>query len=84
MTIQPVNFKVQLKIDKPTAGVLDLTSKETATEFGEVIAIGDEVSSVMIGDKIFFKAWALDVIAYQGENYFFIDSNSEGICAIIK
>ena len=93
--ITPLGKKIQLKIEQPTAGGLDLSAKETAIEVGEIIGLAGERSvnlqnlwigktELKIGDKIFFKAWALDIITYEGEKYYFIDSDSNAICAIIK
>lgn len=82
----PLLNKIQISIDKPTAGSLDLSSKATAIECGEVVAIGRLVNpelEIAIGDKILFKAWAVDIITHEGETYYFIDSDSKGLCAII-
>lgn len=76
--------KIQIEIEKPIAGGLDLSSKETGTENGKVIAIGgDVVNQWILGKTILFKAWALDCIDYEGTKYYFISEDSEGICAII-
>lgn len=83
MTITPFTGKVYLSIEKPTAGGLDLSSKPTAVEHGEVIAIGEGVSSLHVGDKVFVKAWGLDLITYAGETYYFVDMDSKAICAVI-
>lgn len=84
MKIIPTNNKLQIKIDQPTVGSLDLSSKPTAVEYGIVVGIGEGVSGFKIGDKIFFKAWALDVITYEKEAYYFLDALSDGICAYVK
>lgn len=82
--IVPLDNKIQIEIDKPTAGGLDLSSKATGTEFGTILAIGENVTKFKVGDKILFKAWQLDIINYEGEQYNFLDANGEGICALIK
>ena len=83
MNIKPAQNKIYLKIEKPTAGSLDLSSKPTVVEYGEVISIGEGVSGVNVGDKLFVKAWALDVITFNKEVYYFIDVASGGILATI-
>lgn len=83
MNIKPAPGKVYLKVEKPTAGSLDLSSKPTVVEYGEVIAVGADVGSVNVGDKVFVKGWALDVVTYQKETYYFIDIASGGILAIV-
>ena len=101
MTILPVGKKLQLEIEQPTAGGLDLSAKNTVVECGIVAAISEVLPNLIltakesgiqyqttneinVGDKIFFKAWALDVITYNKETYYFIDADSNGICAIVK
>ena len=85
MTIIPFTDKIYIKIEKPVAGSLDLSSKPTAVEHGEVVALGEGTEGTLkVGDKIFVKAWALDVITYNKETYYFVDINSKGILAILN
>lgn len=83
MIIKPYQTKIQIELEEPTAGALDLSSKPSAVEIGTVIAVGEFVGDIKVGDTLFFKAWQLDVIAYGGKNYYFLDVKGEGICAII-
>lgn len=84
MTIKPLGGKVQIEFEKPSVGGLDLSAKETAQEVGKVIAIGENVKNLKVGDRIMYKGWGVDVITYNDEKYYFIDSTSEGVCAIIE
>jgi len=85
MKIIPVGNRIYLDIEEPTAGGLDLSSTPTAIEFGTVLALGPDVSQeIKVGDKVFFKAWAIDIINYEGKKYYFISEDTKGICAIAK
>lgn len=84
MKIQPLNGIIQLKIDEAHAGALDLTSRHSAIEYGEVIAIGEGVNRVKVGDKVFFKAWAVDIINKDDVRYCFIAQDTNGLLAIVK
>jgi co-chaperonin GroES (HSP10) len=84
LTVKPFENKIQLNIEQPKAGQLDLSAKESAVEIAEVIAFGTNVNNVNIGDRLMVKAWAIDIITFGGEKYYFIDSDSRGLCAIIK
>ena len=90
MQIIPINKKIQLDIEQPTAGGLDLSSKPTTVECGTVLEISNcddgkfSINGIAVGDKIFFKAWAIDIITYNKQTFYFIDADSEGICAIVK
>ena len=82
--IKPLGDRIQLKIDEPSVGVLQIEGVPTAIECGEVIALGDLVIDIKKGDKVFFKSWAVDIITYEGKRYYFISQSSKGICALIS
>lgn len=88
MKIKPQPNIIQLKINEATAGDLNTTSKLTAVEFGEVIAIGADVKANSdlpnVGDKVFFKSWAVDIVTHNGITYYFIDVTNNGILAIVN
>lgn len=89
MKIRPVGNRIQLEIEEPKAGELSLSSLPTAVEYGTVIAIGPMVATLIgqdpikKGDKVFFKAWAVDIINYEGKKYHFIAQDTNGICAVV-
>lgn len=83
--IIPLGAKIQLDIEENSAGSLDIASVPTAIESGKVIALGKDVTlSINIGDMLFFKSWAVDIITHDGKRYYFIDEDTKGICAIVK
>ncbi len=84
--IKPLNNKIQIELEKVKVGSLDMSSSKTATEVGTIKALGENVdkSKFKVGDKILFKAWQTDVITYNGEDYYFLDSDGQGICALVK
>ncbi len=84
MNIEPLSNLIQIKIEQATAGVLK-NVKDSAVEYGEVIAIGKEPQiGLKVGDKIFFKAWAVDIINFEDKNYYFINPTTGGILARVK
>ena len=45
--------------------------------------VGDgQTNKFPIGATLYFKAWAVDIITEDGKKYYFIDANSDAICAI--
>jgi co-chaperonin GroES (HSP10) len=84
MKITPLKNKIYFKVEKPTIAGLDLSSKPTTTEVGEVIAIGAGIDDVKVGDTIFVKAWCQDIFQYKDEWYYFADYDSKGIVAIVE
>lgn len=85
MTITPTGTRIYLGL-KPIqkVGDLDVSSKKTVQEWGTVESVGEKVTTVKVGDTIMFKAWGLDSLTHQKQEYFFIDEQSGAICAIIK
>jgi co-chaperonin GroES (HSP10) len=84
MKIHPLNNIIQLKMEGMKAGALQLNSMDTAIEYAEVIDFGDKVEGFKKGDKVFVKAWAIDIVTYQNEKYYFCNTNTEGILAKIR
>lgn len=88
MLIQPLGNLVQLDIKEATAGVLDTSSRDTAVEVATVVNVGYLVKAnaayPQVGDKVFVKAWAVDIINHEDKKYYFVDITSNGILAVIK
>ncbi len=75
--------KIWLKIDEPQAGSLNLSSRPTSVEVGEIVACGPMTEPYKKGDKIMFKSWGVDIVDHEGKKYYFIDLDTHCICAII-
>jgi co-chaperonin GroES (HSP10) len=84
MKIEPSEGKVYIKIDEAKAGVLDTSSRNTAVEYAEVISVGNGVEEYKPKDKVFVKAWAVDIVTYEDKRYYFVDIKTGGILAKIK
>ncbi len=84
MKIKALGQRIQLKIEEPKAGDLDMSNMNVAKEVGEVIGIGKDVTlPVKVGDRVLFKAWAVDIITEDGKKYYFISQQTDGICGVI-
>lgn len=89
MKIKPIGKVIYLKLDtvESVGGKnvsLDTSSKKTTREFAEVVAIGPAVTQVKVGDKIFVKAWAIDIINHDKQEYFFTNEDANGLCAVVS
>lgn len=84
MKIFPLEGEIQLKVETQIVGGLDTSSRDSAIEYGEVIAVGIGVEGIKKGDFIFFKSWAVDIINHDGKKYHFISLKTKGIKAIVK
>jgi co-chaperonin GroES (HSP10) len=92
MKIQPLGNIIQLEIEEATAGDLITSSRESAVEYAKVVAIGNSVNKEdsitkdypEVGDHVFVKAWAIDIINYQDKKYYFCNLDTAGVLAIVK
>lgn len=89
MKIKPIGKVIYLKLDTVekvggSSVSLDTSSKKTIREFGEVLAIGPEVTQVKVGDKLFVKGWAIDTITHNKQEYFFTNEDANGLCAKVS
>ena len=69
--MKPINNKIQLDIKELKFGAVQSDSIE---EHGTITALGDYVnnSKFVVGNTLYFKAWAVDVITKDDQKYYFI------------
>lgn len=86
LKIQPLGDQIFLEIEQAKLGNLDASSVKTGQEWAVIKALGPDVKSpdLTVGSKVFVKSWAVDVILYEGKDYYFTSEERKGICAIIK
>lgn len=85
LKVQPIGDILFLDIEKANVGALDTSSVKTGMEWAKIRAMGPDVKGYYkVGDKVFVKAWAVDIIHYEGEDYYFTSEERKGICAIIQ
>ncbi len=78
--------EIFLVAEEAKLGSLDASSMKTGQEWGVITALGPDVQNkdLKVGTKIFVKAWSLDIILYEGQNYLFTTESRKGIKAIIQ
>lgn len=94
MKIQPLGNIIQLEIEEAKAGILDTSSRDSAVEYAKVIAIADLADDLAVqagrkykpevGDYVFVKAWAIDIINHQDKKYYFVNLDTNGVLAVVK
>lgn len=90
MKIIPIGNLIQLEIEEAKAGDLLTSSRESAVEYAKVVGIGEmalisgRATNFKLGDYVFVKAWAIDIITYEGKKYYFVNLETNGILALVK
>lgn len=52
-----------------------VSDRKSLQEYGEVVAIGDEVKGIEVGQTVFYTVWGTKSLEYQGENVYFIPAD---------
>lgn len=86
--IQPLGENVLVQLEKPeqrtAAGIyLPETAKEDRSQFGTVVAVGgSEKMTVKAGDRVIFRLYGGEEVAFQGEK--FLLTTVKDILAVVK
>lgn len=84
MKIKPLKNIIYLKLDEARAGALVTSSRESAVEYAEVLQVGEGVTQVKKGDKVFIKSWAADIISHNDEKFYFVNQETGGLIAVVS
>lgn len=77
--MKPAPNKIQLEIADLRIGSL---ITEDVQEVGHVVAVGVNVSpEYKVGKKVFFKSWGIDIITIDDKKYYYLDIDSDALCA---
>ncbi len=82
--IQPLPGIVFIQTEKVIVAGLATDQVPSAVEYAKVIAVGEDVKSVKVGDNVFVKSWAIDSIYHNDTWFRFVAIETNGILAVIK
>lgn len=79
--IIPFGDQILVKpIEKKTVLVSD---EGMLSEYGEVVAVGDDVKKIKIGDKIGFSVFGIEKLMIEEQKYYFIRESPEFLLCVI-
>lgn len=82
MQIRPFGSRILIK---PAAKTQVLVSDQgTLCEYGTVVAIGNDVVHVKVGDSVGFVVWGVEKLDVRDEIFYFIDEKSDYILGFIE
>lgn len=82
MNIIPFGKRILIKpVEKQQVLVSD---DGTLNEYGEVIAIGDEVQKIKVGDKVGFSVFGVEKLIIEEEKFYFIREDDEFLLGKIE
>ena len=86
MTIKPLGERVLVKMDKveekTAGGIFIPQTAQEKTQIAIVEAVGDEVKTVKVGEKILHDKYAGTTFKQDGEEYLIL--NIKDVLAVIK
>lgn len=56
----------------------------TLCEYGEVLAVGDEVERIKVGQKVGFLVWGINKLVVEEETFYFLPESSDFILGFIE
>jgi co-chaperonin GroES (HSP10) len=81
MEIKPFGKNILVKpIEKKQILV---SSQPSLCEYGTVIAIGDEVTKIKVGDTIGYTVWGVNSLEIENEKHYFIPESGEFILGVL-
>lgn len=81
MTIQPFHRRILVKpVEKQQVLISD---DGTLNEYGEVIAIGELVQTIKVGDKIGFSVFGIEKLIIDEQKFYFLLEDDEFLLGII-
>lgn len=82
MTIKPFENNILVKpVEKKEVAVSDRSS---LCEYGEVIAVGDQVTRIKVGDTIGFLVWGINKLEINDTVHYFVPETGEFILGTIE
>lgn len=80
--IEPFGNQILVKpVEKKQILVSD---RKTLCEHGEVIAVGDEVKKIKVGDLIGYTVWGLNHLEIDGQKHYFVPEDARFILGRIR
>lgn len=82
MKIIPFGFNILVKPIEKTEILFG--EKGTLCEYGEVMAIGDEVQKIKVGDTIGYSTFGVKSLDIHGTRYYFVPEASEFLYGTVE
>lgn len=85
MAIRPLGERVVLKpveVEEKTKSGLILAGDKEKPEVAEVVAIGDEVKALKVGENVFYKKYSGTEVKYENQEYILIAE--EDVLAVVE
>lgn len=82
INIKPFGDRILIKpMERKTVLVSD---DGTLNEYGEVIAIGEDVKRIKAGDKVGFSVFGVEKLVIEEDKYYFLQESSEFLLCTIE
>lgn len=82
MNIKP--FGTNVLIEPAAKKQILVSDQGSLCEYGKVVAIGDGVTSIKVGDTIGFLVWGISKLDIEGKTFYFLPESSDFILGFIE
>lgn len=80
--IQP--FGNQILVEPIEKKQILVTNQKSLCEYGTVIAIGDEVNKIKVGDTVGYTIWGINSLEIDGKKHYFLPEDQQFLLGTIK
>ena len=77
-------FGKNILIEPVVRKTVVVASEGTLCEYGKVIAIGDEVQKIKVGDNLGFLVWGIQKLEVEDKTYYFLPESSDFILGYVQ
>jgi len=82
MTIRP--FGKNILIEPVVRDTVLVSNEGSLCEYGKVVAIGDEVQKIKVGDSLGFLVWGIQKLEVEDKTYYFLPESSDFILGFVE
>lgn len=82
MNLEPFGNNILVKPEEKKQ--ILVADKKSLCEYGTVIAVGSEVKSVKVGDKIGYLVWGVSSLVVEDATYYFVPETSDFLLCVFK
>lgn len=82
MTIKPFGNRILIRPVSKAQVLMSETGE--LSEYGEVIAVGDKVAQIQVGQTVGFSVFGVEKLVIDEEKFYFLQEDADFLLAVIE